>query len=323
MNPSKNASTNKAIETLMDGLVDYAGLFPPSKLPMKQAVENYGVYTRSEHAGFLGRFICPVTKVMDLTEHGAILMPGTYATSGYREMADDLPAWSISGIIDGDLDECLDVIAEFNEHHRHEEHGLARVDSIEMRIDDPTDVDEALDLIPDEITPSFEFPRSAIFGGDPRGFIASLAGNDSLAKIRCGGVTPDLIPTPEDIARFIHACHSADVAFKATAGLHHPVRAEHNLTYEDNPPRGTMHGFLNVFLAAALVRVAGIDHATTVQVLEETDAAAFVLTNTDAGWREYTINLLELSRVREAFATSYGSCSFTEPTDDLKSLRLL
>lgn len=318
-----NTSKYKAIETLLDGLIDYAGLFPPSKLPMKQAVENYGKYTRSEHAQFLGRFISPVSKLMDLTEHGAILMPGTYATSGYREMADDLPGWSVSGIIDIDLDEALDVIAEFNNHHKHEEHGLARVDAIEMRIDDPSDIDEALDLIPDEITPSFEIPRSAIFGGDPRGYVAALAGTDSLAKVRCGGITSDLIPSTEDIARFIHACHSADVAFKATAGLHHPVRAEHNLTYEDSPPRGTMHGFLNVFLAAALVRVAGIDHATTVQVLEETDAEAFVLTNTDAGWRDYTINLLELSRVREAFATSYGSCSFTEPTDDLKQLGLL
>jgi len=318
-----NASQNKAIETLMDGLVDYAGLFPPSTLPMKQAVENYGVYTRSEHADYLGRFISPVTKLMDLTEHGAVLMPGTYATSGYREMADDLPAWSISAIIDADLDESLDVIAEFNEHHRHEEHGLARVDAIEMRITDASDIDEALDLIPDEITPSFEIPQSAIFGGDPRGYVAALAGTDSLAKVRCGGVSGDLIPTAQDIARFIHACHSADVAFKATAGLHHPVRAEQNLTYEDNPPRAVMHGFLNVFLGAALVRVAGIDEATTVRVLEETDSSAFVLTDTDAGWREYTINLIELSRVREAFATSYGSCSFTEPTDDLKSLGLL
>ncbi|RMH28013.1 MAG: hypothetical protein D6692_06785 [Planctomycetota bacterium] len=313
----------KAIETLMDGLIDYAGLFPPSKLAMQQAVENYAKYTRSEHAGFLSRFICPVTKLMDLTEHGAMLMPGTYATSGYREMADDLPGWSVSAIIDADLDECLDVIAEFNEHHRHEDHGLARVDAIEMRIDSPSDVDDALDLIPEEISPSFEIPKAAIFSGDPRGYVAALAGNDALAKIRCGGITPDLFPAPADIARFIHACHAADVPFKATAGLHHPVRAEQNLTYDDNPPRGVMHGFLNVFLAAALVRVAGIDEPMTVRILEETDPKAFVLTDTDAGWRDHTINLTELARVRESFATGYGSCSFTEPIDDLRHLGLL
>jgi hypothetical protein len=313
----------KAVETLMDGLIDYAGLFPPSKLAMGPAVENFARHVRSEHAGFLSRFICPVTKLMDLTEHGAMLMPGTFATSGYREMADDLPGWSVSAIIDADLDECLGVIDEFNEHHRHEEHGLARVDAVEMRVGAPGDIDAALDLIPDDITPSFEFPKGTVIGGDPRGFVAALAGNDSLAKIRCGGVTPDLFPSCEDIARFLHACHRADVPFKATAGLHHPVRAEQNLTYEDNPPRGVMHGFFNVFLAAALVRVADIDEATTVRILEETDPGAFVLTDTDAGWRDITINLLELSRVREAFATGYGSCSFDEPVDDVKALGLL
>lgn len=321
--PTNGARMNRAIETLMDGLIDYAGLFPPSKQAMPDAVASYARHTRSEHAGFLSRFICPVTGLMDLTEHGAVLMPGTFATSGYREMADDLPAWSVSAIIDADLDECLDVIAEFNEHHRHEDHGLARVDAIEMRLRSPGDVDDALDLIPEEITPSFEIPKGAIFGGDPRGYVAALAGNDANAKVRCGGVTPDLFPSPTDIARFLHACHAADVPFKATAGLHHPVRAEQSLTYDDNPPRAVMHGFLNVFLAAALVRVAGIDEPTTVRVLEETDAKAFVLTDTDAGWRDHTINLLELSRVRESFATGYGSCSFDEPIEDLRSLGLL
>ncbi len=315
--------TNKAVETLMDGLIDYAGLFPPSKLPMDRAVETFARAGRSEHAAFLNRFICPVTRLMDLTEHGAVLMPGTFATSGYREMADDLPAWAVSAIIDADLEECLGVIHEFNEHHRHEEHGLARVDAVEMRIASPGEIDEALDLLPEDLSPSFELPKPAVVGGDPRGFIAALAGNDALAKVRCGGVTPDLFPAPADLARFLIACHQADVPFKATAGLHHPVRAEQNLTYDPQPPRAVMHGFLNLFIAAALVRVAGIDEPTTTRVLSETDPGAFVLTDTDAGWRDLTINLLELARVRESFATGYGSCSFDEPVDDLKALGLL
>ena len=315
--------TNRGVWTLMDGLIDYAGLFPPSKLPMDKAVEIYARATRSEHAGFVNRFICPVTRLMDLTEHGAMVMPGTFATSGYREMADDLPGWSVSAIIDADPDECLGVIDEFNEHHRHEEHGLARVDAVEMRVGSPGEIDDALDMLPDDISPSFEFPREAVIGGDPRGFVAALAGNDALAKIRCGGVTPDLLPAPADVARFLMACHRADVPFKATAGLHHPVRAEQNLTYDNNPPRGVMHGFLNVFLGAALLRVAGIDEATLVRILEETDPRAFVLTETDAGWRDLTINLLELARVRESFATGYGSCSIDEPVEDLRGLGLL
>ena len=62
---------------------------------------------------------------------------------------------------------------------------------------------------------------------------------------------PEAIPDPADLARFIAACAAAGVPWKATAGLHHPVRAEQALTYEPGAPRAVMHGFLNVFAAAA------------------------------------------------------------------------
>ena len=314
----------RSIETLMTGLIDYAGLFPPAKLSMQIAVENYARYLRCEHEQFLSRFICTVPRLKELSQHGAMMMPGTYATSGYRENADMQDPWQISAIITGVLEDDLEQIYAFNEHHDDEAHGLAMVDAIEMKIDSPSDVDEAMDLIPEMIVPAFELPRGAIFDGDPRGFIAALAGNQAVAKIRCGGVTPDLIPTSADIARFMHACNSADVAFKATAGLHHPIRAEHALTYEPDAPRAIMHGFVNVFLAGAFVRsIKKFDMDTTIQILNETDPIAFKFNEDSVGWKHLSISVDALSQVRESFATSYGSCSFDEPRDDLKKLGLL
>ncbi len=311
----------RSIETLMTGLIDYAGLFPPSMLAMGPAAENYARYLRSEHERFLSRFICVSSRLDELSEHASVLMPGTYATSGYREHADNMDAWQISAIIDGDLEENLEMIYRFNERHDREEHGLAMVDAIEMRITEPGDIDEALEVIPEMIAPAFELPKGAIFGGDPRGFVAALAGNQAVAKIRCGGVTPDLYPRSEDIARFLHACNSADVAFKATAGLHHPIRSEHALSYEPDAPRGVMHGFVNVFMAAALVRcVRGLDMETTIAVLDETDAKAFSFGENRAAWRGVSISEEQLAKVRESFATSFGSCSFDEPRDDLKAV---
>ena len=46
-----------------------------------------------------------------------------------------------------------------------------------------------------------------------------------LAKLRTGGVKPEAIPSVEEVAAFIRACADRRLAFKATAGLHHPVRA--------------------------------------------------------------------------------------------------
>jgi hypothetical protein len=193
-----------------------------------------------------------------------------------------------------------------------------------MRISEPSDVDVAMDVLPAMIAPAFEIPKSAIFDGDPRGFIAALAGNQAIAKIRCGGVTPDLFPKSEDIARFMLACNAADVPFKATAGLHHPIRSEHPLTYEPDAPRGTMHGFINVFLASAFVRsIKDFDLETTIAVLNETDPKAFVFNDESVSWNGITIPVAKLAQVREGFAMSYGSCSFVEPCDDLTAIGLL
>lgn len=313
----------RTVRTLTAGLIDYAGLFPPAKLDMAPTVENYARYLRTPHAEMLGRLICPASRLAELSERGAPLMPGTYATSGYREMADDIAPWRVSAIIDGPIETCLDAIDAFNERHAREEHGQARVDAVEMRVAAPAEIDDALDVIPEDVSPAFEFPHEVVASGDPRGFIAALAGNDSVAKIRCGGVRADMIPPGAAIAGFIHACARSDVPFKATAGLHHAVRGEHPLTYEPNAPRGVMHGFLNVFLAAALVRAVGIDEATTARVLEEKDAAAFTFDDEKCAWRGVPLDLIALSRVRETFALSYGSCSFEEPVEDLERLELV
>ena len=63
------------------------------------------------------------------------------------------------------------------------------------------------------------------------GAVAAIGGR---VKLRCGGAS---IPSAEQVALVIASCREAGVPFKATAGLHHPVR------------RGAEHGFLNLLAA--------------------------------------------------------------------------
>jgi hypothetical protein len=133
------------------------------------------------------------------------------------------------------------------------------------------------------------------------------------AKIRTGGITPDAFPAIGNVAEFLRACKAKGVAFKATAGLHHPLRCVKPLTYEPNAPLGAMHGFLNVFLAAAL-----LDHVDA--ILAETDPRAFAFDDDGAEWRGQRVTTEELLAMRRDFATSFGSCSFEEPIGDLKEL---
>jgi hypothetical protein len=140
-----------------------------------------------------------------------------------------------------------------------------------------------------------------------------------FAKTRTGGVKPESIPSVEDVARFIRACAERRIAFKATAGLHHAIRAEQALTYEANSPRAVMHGFLNVFMAACFAWHGKPD---VERVLAETDSGAFRFGDR-AHWRDWSLSADEVKVARANFAHAFGSCSFEEPVQELQALGLL
>ncbi len=312
-----------SIRTLMDGLIDYAGLFPPSKRSMSDAVAEFGRQRMGTHERFLGKFICPASRLDELTEQGRSLMPGTFATSGYREMAQTSEPWEVSVVLDQPLEQALDAIDAFNARHASEEGGLARIRTIELKVARASEVDDVVDALPEDIQPFFELPRETL-DADPRGIITALATSEGLAaKIRCGGVEPDMIPPSRTVARFIATCAAAGVPFKATAGLHHPIRADYPLTYEPSPPRATMHGFINVFIASAIALQHRAKEDELTQVIEETDPSAFRFSEHGVVWRDREITLEELGTTRARFALGYGSCSFSEPLDDLRKLGLL
>ncbi len=310
----------RTLRVLCEGLIDYAGLFPPATLSMDAACENYARYVRSDDRWMLGRFICLASRLPEFTEAASVLLPGTHATSGYREHIDDVAPWRLSVVIDGPLDDALDLLDAFNDHHANEDNGLATIDAIELRAPSAAFIDESLERIPEGLAPFFEIEPSS----DVRGPIAALAGESAFAKIRCGGVEPAMIPPIEQVARFIDACAHGEVGFKATAGLHHPLRAEHPLTYEEDPPRAVMHGFLNVFLASAFRRQSSaFDLEHVEQILGETDASAIVIEDERVRWSGHELEVAAIARARESFSLAFGSCSFDEPREDLRTLGLI
>lgn len=321
---SRSQSQNRAAQELCQALIDYAGLFPPASLGMGQATENYARYLRSPHAPMLGRFICQAARLGELSKTAAMLMPGTFATSGYREMAGDGEPWRISAIVphpsQTPLDESLEHIRAFNHHHEAEDAGLAVVDAIETPVKDANEIDALLDAVPEQLAIAVEVPVLTAPGGDVRGYIAALAGTGAAAKIRCGGVTPEAFPSARQIIDFIVACRTAGVPFKATAGLHHALPGQYRLTYEDNPPMGPMQGFVNVFVAAILIGARAIDADQAQALLLDANPRNFVLTNDALGWKSHTVPLSTAAEQRSRFALSYGSCSFEEPVEEFGAM---
>lgn len=313
----------RSLTALLTNLVDYAGLYPPAKLGMSAAVDNYATYLRSEESWMLGRFICPVSRLEEFRREARGLLP---IVEPAPDATDDLlPAqtpWRLSAIIDGDLEENLDAIFAFNHEHQQPRNGLANIDAIEVKAATPSAIDTALDSIPEEVYPFFEIPFAGA-GVDVRGFVAALSGTDAAAKIRTGGLTPDAFPAAEPLAAFLVAAASADVPFKATAGLHHPIRAEHPLTYEPNCPRGVMHGFVNLFLAGCFARSLRPSAEQLAQLIADQTPQNFRFSDAGVEWRGVRLSTDQITEGREVFATSFGSCSFDEPVEDLRALKWL
>jgi hypothetical protein len=144
----------------------------------------------------------------------------------------------------------------------------------------------------------------------------------AYAKVRTGGLTPEAIPSADAIADFLCAAAARRLPFKATAGLHHPLRSLRPLTYAPDSPHAMMHGFLNVFLAAAFAWH-GAGRSAIVEILNETEAGAFEFGGQAIAWGGRKLSAAEIAGARREFAHSFGSCSFEEPVTGLRDLDLL
>jgi hypothetical protein len=301
-------SPMSALHVLLRESIDYAGLFPPAGLDMAQAVANYASYRSGPHAWALGRFVVPAARLAALEDAAGALLP--------RGPAPD--RWRIAALLGSDAAGELKAIGEFNCRHAAEGAGAAAVDVVEAKADTPEAIVRLLSLVPAYLQAYVEIPIAR----DPAPLAVVVARGGGRLKVRTGGVTADAFPAAADLVRFIRAAHRAGVPFKATAGLHHPLRAEYRLTYEPGSSCAMMFGFLNLFLAAAFI-ANGLDDSAAAQLLDERDPAAIRFDPDAAEWRGRRLEVESIRRARESVIVSFGSCSFTEPIGDLQSHGLL
>jgi hypothetical protein len=288
---------------LFAGIVDYAGLFPPAALPMEDAAAEFARWRRSPEAWMLGRFVLQAGRLADFARAASGLLPDGGVGA----------PWRLSALVGPDPRVEAARIQSFNDAHA----GRAVVDSVEARAATAAEARDVLDALPPGVAAFVEVPLDA----DVAPVLATLRERGARAKVRTGGVVPQAIPAPEALARFMGACAAAGVGWKATAGLHHPVRGEHALTYADDSPRAVVHGFVNVFAAAAFLAAGAAD--VVEPVLRETDASSFRFDEEGLAWRQRRAPLSALSIARERAAASFGSCSFAEPVAGLRALGVL
>jgi hypothetical protein len=297
-----------ALETLLRGSIDYAGLFPPAGLDMAAAVANYASYRDGTHAWALGRFVAPATRIGEFESAAARLLPPNPSQS----------PWRVAALLGADPTADIRALGELNCRHAADGEGAVTADLVEGKADSVEAVERLLGQVPPYLQAYVEVP----IAGDPARLVAAIGTAGGRAKVRTGGITPGAFPATADLVRFIRACLAAKVPFKATAGLHHPLRADYRLTYEPDSVRETMYGFLNLFLTTAFM-TAGLDDQQAVLLLEERDRDSIRFDDSGIEWMGQRLGLDAIRRSREKGIVSFGSCSFTEPIGDLQSLGLL
>ena len=300
-----------SLRALLENAIDYAGMFPPCSLDLEPSLNNQAQYVRSADAWMLNAFVLPVGQFdaakRILSDFDPLhplrvsaLGPRTENAAAFGEMFEKTAA-AIRSLAAHNVD-------------------LISVDQLEMFLPEDVDLDllkEAHSMIGD--LPAFwEAPAERAART-----IALLAEFNSDAdtptfgyKLRTGGVTPDAFPTSAEIAKALVVPLTHQVPIKFTAGLHHPIRQ-----FRDEG-KTEMHGFLNVLGAGVLSAEHHWDEAQTVDLLEDQTAKSFEFHDTVFAWRDWEITLDRI-KARRKFVTSFGSCSFDEPREDLRALNLL
>ena len=268
---------------------------------MRPAAEEYARVRASDDAWILARFIVPISRLEEFEKAAVDLLP--------RQGENPWPLSALSGADPREDRRAIDAF--------HARCSGAVVEAIETRASTPEEV-----ALKAEAFAGLETYLEIPHQDDPAALMAAVVRAGARAKIRTGGITEDALPPAAEVARFIAAAARAGAVFKATAGLHHPLRGEYRLTYEPGSPLGTMHGYVNLFLAAAFAR-GGADEQALVALLEERDPQAFQFNNHGIRWRDHSLDSAALTAARESFATSYGSCSFREPVEEIRQLGML
>ena len=306
-----------SLRALLTGIVDYAGLFPPAQLSLEESIRNYARYRTEPESWMLGRFICPAARLAELSPYvDELFREGPpLAVSALGRSGKDADSF-----LDGFQRDLADI-ALFRERH-----GLrvgVEVYEVRLSADAMTEacLGEAANLAnavaPPVFTPFFEAPPAAIsevqsaveFGWRSKRQDCQAAG----FKLRCGGLEASAFPSPRDVAALIAFAGLNGLPLKFTAGLHHPIR------HRDAGIGTMMHGFLNVFVAGVLY-VSRWTNAT--DVLEDEDPGDFAFDSDGLRWRDRRASLAEIEAARR-WMTSFGSCSFDEPRDDLRALGFL
>lgn len=293
-----------AVSRLLDGAIDYAGLFPPARLEMAEAIDRFGKANEGREAWIVARFVCGAARLDALADAIEARPHLAYVpVSVVGSASADRASWETA------LEEDAQRMNAFDRRLG----DRAAVEAFEMRVPSHTGFEGYLrDLRGfSEAEVYVELP----WGEGMRDSMAILAESEwASAKARTGGLTKDAVPSAGELAQFVRECVDLELSFKLTAGLHHA------LPTWDASIDATTHGFLNVFAATAFALTEEMSSREIETLLGDADPTAWEFGDRDIAWRGKRFGFGEIDQVRDLFV-SFGSCSIDEPLADIAALQ--
>ncbi len=330
----------KALSAILHELIDYAGMFPPAKLPLETAFSKYLNYRTAPEQWMVSRFICPIGQFSELVDIisdpakpiGKIRLAIIGEEHGHHDSTNSIA-------------QDLSIIAKLAALHTRS----IQFDTYETKLSIHLIDQLSRDPFRDEVSPKlsqfgdhvvnalstvktgsleclFELP----FNGFTVAASTFTIVIDELirinhrlealnisarvgVKLRCTG---DRMPASYMIANVLKQCADKKIPFKATAGLHHPFFSNH---------RTERHGFLSLFctgLIAATHPELSDEYLAEIVACDKPEL--FVFTDDEFVWDgKYHVSTDQISELRKSIFLSFGSCSIDEPRDDLRALNLI
>lgn len=295
---------SRILEALLDGLFDYAGMFPPASLSFEDTLKNSAGFLASLRRPYLlgGDIVLDQTKL-------SLLTPAAISQAGFQRSP---------------LRVCLlgQPLTDSNRIFSALPGAGCRIVSYEVKLPWPfagfpqsaadaiakirRSLERSIQLfVEPELSPAdWENKLEAVFGlfdiinkPDPR-----------AVGLKIRGSGPKAI-TNAVLSRLLPEVNKRGLPFKATAGLHHPLR---------NTKAGNDLGFLNLATAFRLQCALGseLPKNRLLECLESEDAGVFGF-NKALSWKECSIPATALQAAIQRVPFSIGSCSLNDPDDDI------
>ena len=304
----------------MTGIIDYAGLYPPTNLPLEDAFQNFVRYQSDAEAWMLSRFVVPACRLGELSKFAEIfpkdkLLPFSCVGRSGKDAAEFLDNLNLD----------LANIQTFRE--KYASNVIVDMFEVAVPVSVLTDKSAVHELVK-ETAERLNMNGITVFLEAPFGdgwqdradllirSMRKIKDKHVGFKLRTGGVTADKFPSPEQVAWAIVSTREAGIPIKCTAGLHHPIR------HYNESVSTKMHGFLNVFGAGLLALTNALSEEQLTSIIKDEDPAHFTFDDTGFSWKDFRVGKQEIDAQRNLM-TSFGSCSFDEPREDLQALSLL